>query len=63
MDWSLLILRIRASGMTYREIAERVQVSHSTIEHLVYGLTKEPGHALGERLIQLSQDSSQRSAV
>ena len=52
-DWNRIIVEIRKAGMTDSEIAEAVGVCRHTIWGLCNGRTREPKHALGERLLDM----------
>lgn len=60
MNWTEHIKLIMGRGLTQAEIARRVGSTQATIANLVVGRAKEPGHALGQALIQLERNTRRR---
>lgn len=62
IDWPALIRDIRQLGrMRLIDIAIDCECSEATLSDLVTGRTREPRHALGERLRALHADVSRRT--
>lgn len=58
-DWPAIIAEIRKRGrMRLLDIAAECECSEATISDLVTGRSREPRHALGERLRALHADVS-----
>lgn len=60
MNWPEIIKSIIERGMTQPEIARRVGCTQGAISALAVGRVKEPGHALGQALIQLERNTRRR---
>jgi transcriptional regulator with XRE-family HTH domain len=60
MNWPSLIKDIIGSGMTQAQIAERVGTGQSHISELYRGGRKQPGWALGDRLLALHRERCQK---
>lgn len=53
MDWKNILARLAEAGLTQMQIAERCEVSQSTISDIARGATKNPSYPVGARLQQL----------
>lgn len=60
MNWPELIQSIMNRGVSQVEISRRLGCGQSTISNLLIGRVKEPGHALGQALIQLERNTRRR---
>lgn len=60
--WSEIIAEIRASGLTYAQIAEQVQVAGSTIGDLASKRSKSPRGDTARRLLRLHRRTKKRAA-
>jgi transcriptional regulator with XRE-family HTH domain len=60
MDWKEVIGALMATGLTQKEIAAICNCGQATIADLYSGTTKEPKHALGERLRALHRKMTRR---
>lgn len=60
MNWPELINLIMSRGVSQRDISKRLGCAQSTISCLLIGKAKEPGHALGQALIQLERNTRRR---
>lgn len=53
-DWAIIIAQIRRHGrLRLTDIAGRCECSEGALSDILYRRTKEPKHALGERLLAL----------
>ncbi len=56
MNWPSIIQDIIASGLTQAQIADRCETGQSHISGLLRGERKQPGWALGDRLLALHRE-------
>lgn len=63
MDWKKLLSDLQAAGYTQTRIAERCEVSQSTVSDLARGATKQPSFDFGSRLLALKTEMEQAAAA
>ena len=51
--WQEIIAELKKAGWTQTAIGKECGVSQAAINQIKLGLTKEPSHSIGERLIEL----------
>jgi transcriptional regulator with XRE-family HTH domain len=56
MNWPSIIQNLIDSGLTQAQIAELVDTGQSHISGLLRGERKQPGWALGDRLLALHRE-------
>lgn len=52
VDWVLLVAQLRETGLSFAQIAERSEISKSSLVMMGSGMHSQPLHANGEQLIQ-----------
>jgi transcriptional regulator with XRE-family HTH domain len=60
MNWPDIIKSIMERGLSQHEIARELGSTQGNISNLLCGRVKEPGHALGQALIQLERNTRRR---
>ena len=53
MDWKKMLADLRDRGWTQKLLAEHCKVSQSSISAIATGVTKDPAHSLGTKLLVL----------
>lgn len=51
--WQEIIAELKKAGWTQSAIGKECGVSQAAINQIKLGLTKEPSHSIGEKLIEL----------
>jgi|26BtaG_2_1085354.scaffolds.fasta_scaffold14781_4 transcriptional regulator with XRE-family HTH domain len=51
--WQEIIAELKKAGWTQAAIGKECGVSQAAINQIKLGLTKEPSHSIGEKLIKL----------
>lgn len=51
--WQEIIAELKKAGWTQTAIGKECGVSQAAINQIKLGLTKEPSHSIGEKLIEL----------
>lgn len=54
-DFSTIVSELRATGLTQRNIADKVEAGISTIADLESNKSKQPSYRLGVRLVELHE--------
>lgn len=65
MNWKNLIAELIALGLTQSQIAARCKCGQTTVSELANGISSEPRHGLGQKLIaclKKMQKSQKRTA-
>lgn len=57
--WQEIIAQLKDAGWTQTAIGKECGVSQAAINQIKLGLTKEPGHSVGEKLIELLNASTE----
>lgn len=57
--WQKIIAELKKAGWTQTAIGSECGVSQSAINQIKLGLTKEPAHSIGEKLIELLNSTTE----
>ncbi len=53
IDWSDVVTQLRSRGMTYPQLHRCTGMSLGSLHNLASGISAEPRHSDGERLLEL----------
>ena len=59
--WQEIIAELKKAGWTQTAIGKECGVSQAAINQIKLGLTKEPSHSIGEKLIELLNTTTEES--
>lgn len=57
--WQEIIAELKKAGWTQTAIGNECGVSQAAINQIKLGLTKEPSHSIGEKLIELLNSTTE----